>query len=323
MAASSQAGPLGVANNTFGSTTSSVRMCFGSGVTFSQLAALVDALEVTSPSFFWELVRLDPERTVDGVANECSETRRSLRCLAASKAAATTCSDWRAHATEEAYQANVEYGTQSAIRNYYPPRTLIEILETFQLQSTQPLHQERHILDTYGRLSSNHPAESLTNVTILSQITHHHDWKQGMGLRLKAKTHPIPSTWSTFSKLMDDGWNYAEYCRITQELRSITRSHTKSREVTRSHAESRGVTRGFVNVCSLALHSQKRGPMYVPWPYIHKCSHAESRGVTRSHAESRDKSCAVALFSNSKTFNIVAQWSHHVSGGQRAAKNIF
>lgn len=108
----------------FGLHTSLVRMCFGSGVTFSQLAALVDALEVTSPSFFWELARLDPERTVDGVANEFSETRRSLRCLAASKAAATTCSDWR-----RAPGKPWSVGNKVPVRNYSISPTHIKIYE--------------------------------------------------------------------------------------------------------------------------------------------------------------------------------------------------
>ena len=77
-------------------------MCFGSGVTFSVGPELATVLAAESkPSLLGSPFRLDPVRdVVDGVVATCSRCNRSLRCLAASKADATTCSVQLGHSEQ-------------------------------------------------------------------------------------------------------------------------------------------------------------------------------------------------------------------------------
>ena len=83
----------GAANNSLGST--SVRICLGSGVTFSEEGTVVAGVAGVPPVFFG-FFRFNPTLSDAGDASSpANSSAFALRSFAASKAAATTCHRWR------------------------------------------------------------------------------------------------------------------------------------------------------------------------------------------------------------------------------------
>lgn len=152
----------------------SVRMCFGSGVTFSLLITLDAAVLTAEPSSGLPMVfptplRLDPERLVAGVDKTpgvdaaTKPSKRSRRCFAAPKAWETTCASkkWSSTRGVCALAMQMCVPTDHCMRLDY-------FTNWFRYWMTCPKH-------LHSSTNATDVQPGLVNIAIFSQIAH--EWR--------------------------------------------------------------------------------------------------------------------------------------------------